>query len=723
MRTRKAVPIVVVVVVLFAIYRGRINTANHKEAVKMSNSVQDVLTKAILSDMDSALEDLQWERMLREVDSMTTTDSFQKVPSLLSISTPVLVERVEEAVNKLFSDYTKRVLQTRDEALSSKIALISQLAMTNLRTRMQKLSSDKTVLETFENNMEIVAGVIADTSAKTVRENTDKRMAKISEIFEQVLQWKLLTYGRFLHHVLRSRAEMDAGSQLRNWVELETQQIVADGHLQMLQVEIFEQYVGNADGFIALVETTYARGTAVYTDMEEYFARRASRVSSILVGQYSRLLGIRMQQIDTDAILDDGQKRALKQYASNLKKESEASRETVTTSIGEIRELYLDYADRLLQEIGVVITAAFLEYESISLRAVAEGRQTCIIQFFDMRTALDEAFLFEYCKDRGFDIDLTRSDFEADFATALQQAPDGMFSLTRTAFILTIYDEARAFLLDRAGIFFRDDVILLAAVKPMLAKLHDDYASIISQRLQQGIDEEMDEEIEIAQLSVQSTFDRFAANMEVSLVLELITGSKYSILQDMQAKLTKIDEEFANLTVAFVREALDPFDFAWFTAQSQQFTTDDQIRFIDMKQYVVDVTNGHATVVLESIRSVSTSEISTLFGKATAFVGDVEADLQQVIDAATLQDDQSVELFASTLAGMRDSMDSLLNTMHQSTLVKLEATLGHAMVELEKVQGIRLRNFFNTKIQQIKDDFTVTVTERVRVFTMNTWRT
>ena len=153
MRTRKAVPIVVLVVVLFAIYRGRISATKHKEAVKLSNSVQDVLTEAILSDIDSALEDLQWETMLREVDKITTTDSFQKIPNLLSISTPVLVERVEEAVHELFSDYTKKVLRKRDETLSGKIPLISQLAMTNLRTRMQKLSSDKAVLATFENNM------------------------------------------------------------------------------------------------------------------------------------------------------------------------------------------------------------------------------------------------------------------------------------------------------------------------------------------------------------------------------------------------------------------------------------------------------------------------------------------------------------------------------------------------------------------------------------------
>ncbi|CAM9702612.1 unnamed protein product, partial [Ectocarpus sp. 6 AP-2014] len=682
MRKRKAVPIVVAVVVLFAIYSGRVNEANHKLAVQLSNSVQDVLTKAILSDMESVLEDLQWEKMLRDVDSITSNDIFQRVPNLLSISTSVLVERADEAIRSLFSDYIKKVLRTRDEALSSKIALVSQLAMNNLRTRMQKYTSDEKVLGTFEKNMEVIASVLADTSATMVTDNTNKRMAKISEIFEQVLHWKILTYGRFLHHVQRSRVEMDAGSQLRNWVELETQQIVADDYLKPLQVGFFEQYIAN-------------------------------RVISILAGQFSRLLGIRLEQIDTDAVLDDDQKRALKQYASNLKKASEASRQIVTTSIGEIRELYLNYADRLLQEVIVVITAAFLEYEAISLRAIAEGRQTCIIQFFDMRTAMDEAFFFEYCKDRDFDIDLTRSDFAADLSRSLQQAPTAMFSLTRTAYILDMYEEARGFLLDRVSVFFRDDVILLEAVKPMLADLHDGYASTISQRLQQGIDEEVAEETEIARFSVQATFDRFADNMELSIVLELINGSRDSILQDMQAKLTEIDEEFSTLTDTFVREALEPFDFAWFTAQSQEFTTDDQIRFIDMKQHVVDLTNSHASVVLEDIRSANTSEIATLFGKASAFVSDVQADLQQVIDASTRQDSESVELFASTLAGMRDSMDSVLNTMHQSTLVNLEATLGHAMVELENVQGIRLRNFFNTKIQKIKDDFTVTVTERI----------
>lgn len=714
MNMKRPARIAVLVLVLLAIYRARLNAANHKEAVKTANSVQDVLTKAVVDEMEGVLVDLQWESMLQQVDKFFATSRFQEVPNLLSINTTTLVERASGSVRASYDTYIRGVHRTRHDALVSKLPLVSQLAMDKLRGEMKHNTSDPAVLGTFEKNMEVVADILAETTRKIVTENTEKRLVKLAYIFEQVLEWKTATYNRFLFHVLRTRSEMDPGSQLDTWVELETQQIVADGLLRpFLQAEFFEQYIGNSQALIELLEARYARGTHVYSELDDYFSRRASRVSSILAGQYNRVYAIRIEQIEGDSLLSEDQKRNLKVYAREFRDASQASKLVVSTSIGEIRRLYLTYADRLLKEVRVLIMASFLEYEAISLRAMAEGRQTCIIQFFDMRRALDEAFLFEYCKERSFDLDLTRSDFAADFEASLQRASTDMLSLTRTGYILYMYDQARSFLLERANFFFRDDSILLTAVKPVLATLHDDYASIIPLRLQGGIDEEVSTETELATLSTWATFDRFVGNMEFSFVAELINGAKASIIQDMTAKVEEIHGEFANLSDVFVRDALDPFDFAWFQTESERFTTDDQIRYIDMKQHVIEETNKHASVILGGTRSTYTSQIESLFGKVGSFVRDVAEDLTNVIGATTLQQEQSVASLSQTLQGMQTSMASLLHTMQASTLAKLEETLRSALDDLEQVQGIRMKNFFNTKIQQIKDDFTETVTERV----------
>eukprot|EP00903_Cladosiphon_okamuranus_P017763 g16351.t1 len=578
---------------------------------------------------------------------------------------------------------------------------------------MQQKTSDPAVLNTFEKNTSIVSSMLEDRTRKVVTENTDKRLSKLDYIFGQVLEWKSTTYERFLSHILRTRAELDPGSQLDVWVALETQQIVADGHLrQMLQTELFEQYIGNSQALIEAVEANYARGTHVYTELDDFFSRRASAVSSILVGQYNRVYSLRVEQIDADAILSDNQKRNLKVYAREFRDASRSSKQVVSTSIGEIRSLYLTYADRLLSEVKVLIIASFLEYEAISLRATAEGRQTCVIQFFEMRRALDEAFLFEYCKERSFDLVLTRTDFEADFERSLDRAGTDMVSLARAGYIMYLYDGARSFLLERANFFFRDDSILLATVKPMLAALHDDYASIIPLRLQGGVDEEIPTETELARVSIWATFNRFVVDMEFSFVVELIHGARASIVGDMAAKVEEIQSIFTNLSIDLVREALSPFDFAWFRAEADKFTTENQIRYIDMKQHVIDETNSHATTIVETARSSYTTQIGSIFDKAASFAQDVVEDLNSVIGATALQSEQSVASLSSNLEGMQSSMASLFHTMHGSLLAALEESLRSALDELEEVQGVRMQNFFNTKIQQIKDDVTVAVTDR-----------
>ena len=711
---QKPVRLAVLVFVLFALYRARLRAANHKEAVEIANSVQDVLTNALVSDMEQTLVDLKWDNMLQQVDKFFATSRFQDVPQLLSINTTTLVERASVSVRSSYDAYIRVVHKTRHDVLTGKLPLISQLATGKLRADVRLKTSDPAVLSTFERNMELVAGVLEETTRKVVTENTDKRLAKLAYIFEQVLEWKSTTYRRFLYHVLRIRTEMDPGSQLDTWVELETQQIVADGHLRpLLHTEFFERYIGNSQGLIELLDAKYASGTDIYSELDDYFSRRASRVSSILVGQYNRVYAIRFEQIDTDALLSEDQKRNLKVYAREFRDASQASQQVVSTSIGEIRRLYLAYADRLLKEVRVLIIASFLEYEAISLRANAEGRQTCIIQFFEMRRALDEAFLFEYCKERSFDLDLTRSDFAAEFDRSLQRASTNMISLTRTGYIMYLYDQARSFLLERANFFFRDDSILLTAVKPVLTALHDDYASIIPHRLQEGIDEEISAETELARVSTWATFDRFTGNMEFSFVAELINGAKASIIGDMTAKVEEIHHQFANLSVDFVRDALNPFDFAWFQAESERFTTDDQIRYIDMKQYVIEETNEYASVIVETTRSTYTSQIASLFGKADSFARDVAEDLTNIIGATKLQSEQSTAFLSGILGVMQTSMASLLHTMRGSMLAALEESLRIAIDELEEVQGVRVQNFFNTKIQQIKDDFAVTVTDRV----------
>lgn len=710
----KPVRLLLFFIALSSLYVARLHGSKLNKAIELSNGVEHALTTKVLSEMDNLLKDLRWEEMLQNIDSFFANSQFDRVPNLLSISTPVLVERAASAAVTLFEKYKKEVQQSQRTIIETRLPTISEITMNNLRVAMSQYTSDAKLLQTFETNMKLVSGSIAATAGRVITANTQKRLERLAYIFDKVIEWKKLGYARFLYHVLRIRFEMNPASQLDTWVQLETQQIVADKHMTAyLQTALFEMYVGDSDAFIDVLEKKYEGKSDVYGDLDQFFSKRASRVASILKSQYSRVYGLRLETIEADALLDDGQKRQLMVYARNERQKSESSNVIVSSSIGEIRSLYLDYGKRLLNKLKVVVLVAFLEYEAISFRAMAEGRQTCIIQFFQMRQAIDDAFLFEYSKDRGFDLERTRTDLTAAFELSMQKAGPTMLSLTRTGRILYMYDEARSFVLARANVFFRDDSILLAAVKPLMLKLHDDYASIVPLRLQQGISEELPGESQLARTYVDATLATFTVNMEFSLVAEMISGAKESILQDVMGKTGFLHDDFSRLTTELVTETLNPFDFAWFNKQAEAFVTDDKIRYIDMKEHVIDQTNERASIVIQQTRSTYTTKIASLFEKVDSFVGDVAGDLELVVGATTFQDDVSLRTLRSLLNGMKQTMSSLVTTIRASTMVKLESSLGDAIQKLEEVQGVRLKNFFDTKIQLIKDDFSVQITERV----------
>lgn len=704
----------ILLAVVLSVYKIRADSENYKKAVALSNNVAAELTRLILAEMEGVLKHLEWADMLRTVDALVADSEFEKVPNLVSIGVPSLVERAVASSTASFDSYVATIVRKRETIIESKLPLVTALATNKLAADVESYTSDEEVTATFGENMAAVAASIQTKAQEVIRHNTDGRLERLAYIFGRALQWKSVTYERFLYHVISIRSEMNAGSQLDTWVQLETQTIVAEKHMaQYLSTEFMEEHIGEASTFIETMDRTFSDDSDIYFDLDEFFSRRASSVTSILASQYSRTYGLRITAIDSDSLLDDNQKRVLKAYARQTRDESEASHVSVTSSIGEIRSFYRAYGSRLLNELRVVILATFLEYEAVSLRSQSEGRQTCIVQFYQMRRALDDAFFFEYCRERNFNLELTVSDFEAELDTSLADAGQSLLSLARTGYIHYMYDNARSFLLSRVNLFFRGDVIVLAAVKPMLASLHDDYATIIPLRIQNGVDDELATETELARLSVQSTLSKFTTNMEFSFVTDLINGVNSSIVDDIVAKVDDISRVFRGFSAEFITEALGPFDFAWFQAQSEQFITDDKIRFVDMKQHVIEKTNEHATATLETNRSDLTQQVEALFAKVGDFTAGVLADLSGVVGATSKQDEAAKRLLQSTLDGTVASMSSFSHTMKNSVLVSMEEVLGGALIELEDVQAVRLRNFFNTKIQVLKDAVVATATERI----------
>lgn len=332
---------------------------------------------------------------------------------------------------------------------------------------------------------------------------------------------------------------------------------------------------------------------------------------------------------------------------------------------------------------------------------------------FQMRKALDLPFFFEFARERSFDLDTTESDFTETLQDSLSSTRFKVFPLVDTSYIQYMYDATRSFLLSRVTILFQDDVIFLPFVKPLVKSLHEAYASIIPLRIQEGIDSEITEEENMTSTSVESSFNRFLNDMEFSFVAELINGSKSSIIQDLVSKIENVYEEFSHLSTDFVREALQPYTFDYFETSTQRFITDDRINYIEMKKFVIDATNDHAATILESTRAAYRSNIESLFDSVEDFTTEVFSDLVLVVQNTKRLDSSRNTLLSDRVQSAKSAMSSFSNTLKGSVLTKLEEVLRLALVELEDAQGTRLHNFFNTKIQLIKDDVTNKVVDKM----------
>ena len=690
-----------------AFYKARVDAASLKRAITLSNDAHNVLISSVISHIEKNMT--SWLDMLGSMNSILDESHFAKVPALFSVGLPALVERVEVSVRSNFDKYVDDVESSLSKFLGVNLGVTINLVVAKLREEIKGYTSDHEIIVTFEKNVSLVEDSIVDSTRAVLVASSTARLAKLRAFFEDVLSWKLKSYERFLRHTSRIRLQLNPGYQLVMWVELSTQGIFGSTVHEYLTSTLFEEYMGNSSAFIELLDSKFSDVSVsdFSSSLDSFFRGRAGKVSTIIKSQYAQTYLLQLDAVDADSVLDEPQKKVLKTFAMGVRQEAESSSPLDFDSVpfDQVQVMYLDYANRLLREVRVLILVAFLEYESISLRAVAEGRQTCIVQFYGMRRAIDRAFFFEYSRERSFDLDLTASDFSKTLADSLGKTRETMLSLVDTTYIHFLFDEVRSFLLSRLTAFFSDDIKLLPLLKPMLDKLHASYADIIPLHVQGGIDLEHGSEESQTQLYVDSAFGRFLKDMEFSFTLELINGSKTSILEDLVSRLEVFNTELSSLPTELSRDILQIFNSDYFATTTESFITDDEIDYIGMKQYVVDETVSHASLSVESTRTSYKASIDSLFEKVSDFIELVSSDLSLAVEGTSRQDSGRREMLFSSLEAVRSNMFSFSDTLKGSTNVLLEQVLQSTIEEVQDAQRVRLYNYFNTKIQLIKDDF------------------
>ena len=701
--------VVIVITVILILYKARLDALSYKKAVVLSNDAHTIFIDNVLEHVEKAIESTKWQSLLGSIETILDESHFAQIPALFSLGAQVLVERVEVSARLALDQKEMKVTKDLNDFLDVNLGVVTKLVTTKLRKEIEGYTSDHKILQNFEKNVALVPeDKIVDSTREVILASSAARFVKLRSIFNDALSWKLKSYERFLQHTTRIRFQLNPASQLEMWVELSTQKIIGPALNQYLSATKFEEYTSSSD-FIDFLDSKFSEVSKsdFASDLESFFSlgtRHIITINTILGSQYTEVYTLLLQAIESDAVLDVAQKKVLNTFARGVKDESEASgRTSYVTDITEVETHFEYYAHRLLREIRVVILVAYLEYKMISFRAAATGKLTCIVEFYDMRKAINAAFFFEYARERSFDLEKTQADFKILLNDHLEMNQGSVFSLVDTSYIHYLFEATKGFLLSRLNLFFFDDVHLFSLLKPMMETLHKSYADIIPKRIQDGIDKEITQQVTMATVYIESAFARFIQDMEFSLSLDLINGSRSSILEDIVEKVEAIHAELSNLPSGLSREFLQPFGSEYFKATTASFVTDEVIDFIGMKKFVVDETVSYAASAVEKTRTTYREAITSLFVKVDDFINDVYSDLVLHIES---QGNDSMGILLNSASLANTSMLSFSKTIKDSTMVRVEEVLRLAMEEVQDAQQVRLYNYFNTKIQVIKIGFT-----------------
>lgn len=703
--------VVIVITVILILYKARLAVVRTRKAVVLSNDAHDLFIDNVLEHVEEAIESIKWQSLLDSIEPILDESHFSQIPALFSIGAQVLVERVEASARLALDQTESKVAKDLDDFLDANLGVATKLVTANLRAEIEGYTSDHKILENFEKNVALVpADKIVDSTREVILATSAARFAKLRSIFNDALSWKLKSYQRFLHHTSRIRFQLNPASQLGMWVELSTQKIIGPALNQYLSATKFEEYPSSSD-FIDFLDSKFSdvSKSEFASDLESFFSfdtRHVITINTILGSQYTEVYALLLQAIESDAVLDAAQKKVLETFARGVKDESEGSRTSYVTDMAEAETHLEYYVNRLLREIRVVILVAYLEYEMISFRAQATGKLTCIVEFYDMRRAINAAFFFEYARDRSFDLEKTQADFDVFLNDQQFMSRESVFSLVDTSYIQYLFGETKGFLLSRLNLFFFDDVHLLNLLKPMMETLHEAYADVIPKRIQNGINKEIGNQVTMATVYIESAFARFIGDMRFSLSLDLINGSRSSILADIAEKMEAVNAELSSLPTNLSREFLQPFGSDYFAATTASFFTDEVLDFIGMKKFVVEETASYAAAAVEKTRTYYTESITSLFKKVDEFIETVNSDLVSHIETQGNAGNARMDLLLDSAGASKASLLSFSNTTKTSALVRVEEVLRLAMEEVQDAQQVRLYNYFNTKIQILKMDFT-----------------
>ncbi len=703
----------------YKIHQSKVD-AYAKATELLSSYHQDVMD-SIISNIPKIKAGLSYDDLLGKI--LSELDSFKEdtytIPGLLTSFTDDLVKllgnKFDSGVNPILSSFKEETSQIQEEVENYTDKIMEELDI-KFKGIIEDLNEENlNDLNDFYSEMvETMRPRFISEISKELISNIEERHKNASEFYSVTKEGLLLTYRTFIDLAKAIGNDFILSNQGRNWVQSQIQNRIISVFSRTIKYDMFEDLISSDEvqesetRMNSIIDSNFVIATEIRDGIRDELEFRVEKghIPGLITGRVSSIFLDRFDQVVDHKILSDKQKDVLADLTQELHDNllDELSRSELDFTLDVMNGHSDEYLRIVLPEMANYLIAIFIEFRSVLTRSRLEGSQSTIVQFFEMRRALDYNFLFDMAEEEEFDMDKTESRFNVFFEKSLKESKDKMIGLVRMSNILFLYDDSFDFLSSLSEILFFTDDKLRVVVDEISSGFHDKLAITIGESIEMGIDDVFEEQASESKEVVLSIFADFRSNMEVQKVKNVVDQTRVIISDEIAGKVSFIVDALPDLINSFKTEATEKFTEEWFQETQKSFITEKDADFDGMRKFVVQEMNVEAESKTQKYRDLVSEYIENQVESINDVLGNIIDVVTDSVQGAPISEEEKTVSLRS-LESARIDIEGSISSVKSSVGVSLNGLLQEAIRSLDEVMDLITNNFFETTRQVIVSQF------------------
>ena len=695
------------------------------DAMRIISGYHAEIMTSIERDTTSLTSGLTYDDMVKSILNVLDgfSDEISQVPALLNTFTEDLLGKIRSEMEGLVEIEMEKFRLVGENVTTNVVPRYIDQLMEDLDVKFQeavgRIGSDDEIKEINDYYNEMTSTMRERFSTEisdTISKNTESRISRTRDFSTVSIYGVLETYRRLIDVSKKISSDFMPNNQARNFIISDIETRVSAVFTRVIKYDMFEAYASGEDSEVtdefvdSLISDNFNTATEIRNGVRDEIEFRVSlgHVSNLLKNRASQIYLSTYENVSSDKLMTDDQKRDLYDFSKKMYDDLlsflNTNQDNNIYTVEELTSYSSEYLSVILPEVQNYTNAIFTEFKSVLTRARLEGTQTCILQFFEMRRAMDYEFFFSLAEEEGFDMDKTAERFNALYEDGLSTGRERMVTLARMPHVVFLYDDSFDFLSSLSEILFFTDNRVRSTIDELTTDFHDKLADSIAVYMDKGIEDSYDEEAEESKDVVLSVYKEFTDNMEVIKVSNLVDEVKNLLTGEIALKVDTISNLLPELVDDFKTETTEPFTEEWMIETQQKFITDDDTDYDGMKRYVVQEMNVVGEAVATKYRQILAEFIDVQIVSIGDILEGITGVVLENIQASPLgiEEKQSLEAsLESTIVEVRGTISSV-NTSIQ---VNVNGLLQGSIRSLDVLMDIMTQNFFNTTLQVIVDDF------------------